>query len=72
MTYAVLQILQNCAQESDLADLLGLERMELVSAIYSNKEELVQSFVVSISSICFVRLYRVNGIFSLTMYGSFI
>ena len=56
MTYAVLQILQNCAQESDLADLLGLERMELVSAIYSNKEELVQSFVVSISSICFVRL----------------
>ena len=56
MTYAVLQIMQNCAQESDLADLLGLERMELVSAIYSNKEELVQSFVVSISSICFVRL----------------
>ena len=56
MTYAVLQILQNCAQESDLADLLGLERMELVSAIYSNKEELVQSFVVSISSICLVRL----------------
>ena len=58
MTYAVLQILQNCAQESDLADLLGLERMErmeLVSAIYSNKEELVESFVASISPIFFVK-----------------
>ena len=55
MTYAVLQILQNCAQESDLADLLGLERMELVSAIYSNKEELVESFVVSISPIFVVK-----------------
>ena len=58
MTYAVLQILQNCAQESDLADLLGLERMErmeLVSALYSNKEELVESFVVSISPIFFVK-----------------
>jgi len=63
MTVAVLQTLQNCAQESDLADMLGLERLELVSAIYSNKEELVESYVVNIFPIYFVNRFFDNCIF---------